>query len=489
MPSLPISDVFSSLPDLDNLCFEYGVEYEGDKIDIPANRYDLLTEKSLYHGLQQYREPKPINYIKVDKPSNITVTVHDNTIRPYVVCAVVKGLNLNEENYQALLDLQEKLHFNVCRHRTLVAIGVHDLETVSKNVSYSCKDPKDIKFIPLNQTTTLHGDQIEEYYKEDKHFGKYVPLLTQHSQFPLIYDDSKVLSLPPVVNGNISKVVVNKTKDVFIECTATDLSRAHTVLNVLCFACSFWSTKQFSIESVAIKYSSKTSVTPQLDSRTVKLNMKEINSFLSLNLSADKVPALLQKMDVIAKVEGDNVVVYVPPQRTDILHKVDVIEDVGIGYSFNKLPRRDDFSMTVAKPQLLNELSDKLRREMAQLGYTETLGLTLVSFAEGHENMRVQYPKNVTDFKKDLKNNPKYGLPEHVPVILKNPSSIEFQQMRTSLVPGLLKFIAENLHHKLPMQVFELGDVVHQVNNAKRAQNQRNLGGVYAGKQSGFEVI
>eukprot|EP00835_Amoeboradix_gromovi_P003345 NODE_217_length_14216_cov_0.430545.p3 type:complete len:489 gc:universal NODE_217_length_14216_cov_0.430545:5887-4421(-) len=488
MPSLPISDVFSDLPDLDNLCFEYGVEYEGDKIDIPANRYDLLTEKSLYHGLQQYRDPKPVKYIKLDKPSNITVAVDDNSFRPYVVCAVVKGLNLNDENYQALLDLQEKLHFNVCRRRTLVAIGVHDLEKVGNKVYYSCKKPTDIKFVPLNQSTTLHGDQVEEYYKNDKHFSKYVPLLTKNETFPLIYDDSKVLSLPPVVNSDFTKVVPNKTKDIFIECTATDLFRAHTTLNVLVFACKFWSFDSFSIESVAINYKSKSTITPDLTSRELHLSIDEINSFLSLELTPREVLPLLLKMDVLATVSNDNVIVHVPPQRTDILHKVDVIEDVGIGYSFNKLPRREDFSMTVAKPQHINSTSDKIRREMAQLGYTESLGLTLVSFAEANEFMRLAYSSNITNFTK-LSNNPEFQLDDKVPVILENPSSVEFQQMRTMLIPGLIKFIAENLHHKLPMQVFEVGDVIYQHDGPKKARNQRNLAAIYAGKQSGFEVI
>lgn len=37
-------------------------------------------------------------------------------IRPYVVCAILRGIKFNEDNYQSFIDLQEKLHQNVCRY-------------------------------------------------------------------------------------------------------------------------------------------------------------------------------------------------------------------------------------------------------------------------------------------------------------------------------------------------------------------------------------
>lgn len=42
----------------------------------------------------------------------------------------------------------------------------------------------------------------------------------------------KVLSLPPIINGAHSAITLN-TKNVFIECTATDLTKAKIVLNTV----------------------------------------------------------------------------------------------------------------------------------------------------------------------------------------------------------------------------------------------------------------
>lgn len=45
-----------------------------------------------------------------------------------------------------------------------------------------------------------------------------------------------VLSLPPIINGAHSAINL-KTKNVFIECTATDLTKAKIVLNTMVRSC------------------------------------------------------------------------------------------------------------------------------------------------------------------------------------------------------------------------------------------------------------
>lgn len=51
-------------------------------------------------------------------------------IRPFVVGAVLIGIKLDADSYASFIDLQDKLHQNICRKRTLVAIGTHDLDSV-----------------------------------------------------------------------------------------------------------------------------------------------------------------------------------------------------------------------------------------------------------------------------------------------------------------------------------------------------------------------
>lgn len=63
-------------------------------------------------------------------PLQMIVKPETSLVRPFVVCAVLRGVKLDAASYNSFIDLQDKLHQNLCRHRTLVAIGTHDLSTL-----------------------------------------------------------------------------------------------------------------------------------------------------------------------------------------------------------------------------------------------------------------------------------------------------------------------------------------------------------------------
>lgn len=85
-------------------------------------------------------------------------------IRPYAVCAILRNLYFTKESYDSFIDLQDKLHQNICRKRSLVAIGTHDLDTVEGPFFYNAKPPNEIKFVPLNQTKEYTGAGIMDLY-------------------------------------------------------------------------------------------------------------------------------------------------------------------------------------------------------------------------------------------------------------------------------------------------------------------------------------
>jgi phenylalanyl-tRNA synthetase beta chain len=75
-------------------------------------------------------------------------------------------------------------------------------------------------------------------------------------------------------------------------------------------------------------------------------------------------------------------------------------------------------------------------------------------------------------------------------VTLSNPKTAEYQVVRTSLLPGILKTVSANKHQPLPLKVFEVSDVVlRDESQSRRSRNQRNISAVYSNKQSGFENI
>ena len=70
--------------------------------------------------------------------------------------------------------------------------------------------------------------------------------------FPVIYDAKRVVcSLPPIINGEHSKLTL-ATKNVFVECTATDLTKAHVVLNAVVTMFSEYAAIPFTAEAVDV---------------------------------------------------------------------------------------------------------------------------------------------------------------------------------------------------------------------------------------------
>jgi phenylalanyl-tRNA synthetase beta chain len=71
--------------------------------------------------------------------------------------------------------------------------------------------------------------------------------------YPIIFDAKRtVLSLPPLINGEHSKIGL-ATRNVFIECTATDLTKAHLVLNTVVAMFSEYCDARFTVEPVQVR--------------------------------------------------------------------------------------------------------------------------------------------------------------------------------------------------------------------------------------------
>ena len=168
----------------------------------------------------------------------------------------------------------------------------------------------------------------------------------------------------------------------------------------------------------------------------------------------------------------DLIDVDVPPTRADVLHQADIMEDVAIAYGFNHLPRSfPNISGTIGQPLPINKLADIVRTEAAMAGWSEALPLILCSHDENFSWLNRKDDGNTA-------------------VKLSNPKTLEFQVVRTSLLPGLLKTIRENKHHTVPMKIFEVSDVAFKdLELERKSRNERHFAAAWYGKTSGFEVV
>lgn len=289
--------------------------------------------------------------------------------------------------------------------------------------------------------------------------------------------DRNVCSLPPIINGNLSKITLD-TRNVFIECTATDRTKAEVVTNTLVAMFSQYCDEPFTVEPVRVvsPHNQQTREVPDVTPRATTAEISYINACCGLALSADQICGLLAKMCLSAKPSADSedlLDVEVPITRTDVLHKCDIMEDVAIAYGFNELNRTLPAGGRgiIGAPLPLNKLADIVRLESAMCGWTEVMPLILCSHDENFAWLNRKDDGTLA-------------------VRLANPKTAEYQIVRTSLLPGLLKTIRENRKHSLPIKVFETSDVVFKDGRAERkSRNERHFAAAFCGKSSGFEVV
>lgn len=531
--SIPRNTLFTHLSrtytdtEFDELCFEFGVELDeitserleatksstvklskealaalSDeviyKIDVPANRYDLLCVEGICRALKVFLGDMEAPSYQVLPPTdkNGVMTVHQSntaTIRPFVVCAILRDVSFNEARYQSFIELQDQLHRNLCRQRTLVAIGTHDLDSVQGPFVYDARTPQDIKFVPLTHTsegTEFNATELMKCYETDpncKHLKPYVPIIKDSPLYPVVLDSNEtVLSLPPIINGSQSRITL-QTTNVFIECTATDLTKANIVLDTVVAMFSEYASAPFTVEAVTVNYVDKNGEiansyeTPQMYTRKEVASVDFVNSLIGINVDPSSMAELCNKIQLgPARLLMDStepiLEVTVPPTRSDILHAVDIAEDIAVAYGYNNIVKTIPKTCTVGGEQPLNALGDLLREEIGRAGYIEVLTHGLCS-------------------KRD--NFTALGRPETAAVALSNPANVEYQVVRTTLLPGLLKTLQHNKSMSFGggFKLFEISDVVlpddrHVVTHTiVGAKNARRVCATYSGPTSGFEVI
>ena len=486
--------------EFDELCFDFGIELDEDtsnserpmingvqeqpqlKIEIPANRYDMLCFEGIQLMLNIFnRKTKSPPYALKPPESGqlqvITVKKETMRIRPYVSGAILRNIKFDEARYASFIDLQDKLHQNLARQRTLVSIGTHDLDTIEGPFTYEALPPKDIKFKPLNQTQEMDGEQLMKFYEKDRHLGRYLNIIRDSPVYPVIFDANRVVcSLPPIINGEHSKITT-KTKNVLIEITALDKTKVEVVNNILVSMFSQYTSEKFTVEPINIisDHNTETRQVPDLTPRSTQAELDYIQACTGVDLSPFAICDLLTRMAYTArpsKSSSNLIDIDIPPTRADVLHQADVMEDVCIAYGFNKLPRAfPKVGATIGQPLAVNKLGDILRHEAAMAGWAEVMPLILCSHDENFGWLNRKDDGSTA-------------------VRLANPKTLEYQVVRTSLLPGLLKTIRENKHHSLPIKVFEVSDVAFKAPELERkSRNERHFAAAWYGKSSGFEIV
>ena len=421
---------------------------EGDALRIQlkdTNRPDLWSTEGLARLLKSHRDNAPPDYSffhpQIGRHAEREVIVDPGLqhIRPYIAAFACEGISIDEAALKALIEAQEKLADGYGRGRSAVAIGIYDASDIAYPVRYDAADPDAAAFVPLEFEREMTLRQI----LSDHPTGRtYSHLLAGKDRFPLIRDSRcEVLSMPPVINSQtLGRVEVG---DSFLFCEATGPELDAILLSMAIMAANM-ADRGGRIHPVTTRYPydtphGRTLTCPYDLTAPMQVDIREIYKVVGSHISTDRIQMALNALGYRDIAVGKQTVNARPaPYRDDILHPIDIVEDVVIGIGYDtfepEMPR--DFTLGKAAPE--EDLADRFRQLMVGSGFQEVFLSILCSRQEQTEDM----------------NDPDAQI-----VAISNPMSESYSAIRASLLPGLLKTEAASRRARYPHRIFEVGEV------------------------------
>lgn len=423
--------------DLEEYIPMIGVSFEGEengevKFEVFPDRIDMFSIEGfareirkflgLDEGLSSYKVKKSDVLFIVDK------SVKD--VRPYLGSALIRNVNLTNETISLLMQLQEKLHETIGRKREKVAIGLHDFSNIKSPFVYKAVSPNEISFLALDSKEEMTLKEILERHEKGKHYSW---ILRHSSKYPVIVDaNNNIISFPPIINAELTRVTEN-TKNILLDVTGKDARVVEHVVNIIC---SSFAERGCEICSVMIN----NKLMPEMKNKKINVSVDYVNKLLGLKLSKTEISKLLKKMGM----EMKNNIVVIPCYRVDIMHPIDIVEDIAISYGYKNFEPRICAAMTIAKRLEKEEFYNFIREFMISLQLQEVVTMILTN----KDNLFRKMCRDYVDVVETL-----------------NPVSKECSVVRDMLIPSLLKVLFENKHNDYPQKIFEIGDIVKITDN------------------------
>ncbi len=462
--SLTVEEMAKWLPWLGLDIEETGPDFV--KVEFNPNRVDFCSYAGVaraFRGLMGWESGLPKYSVQTGEiVLNVDPTVSE--VRPHILGAVVRNIKLDEDSIGELMEMQEDLHWGIGRDRKKASIGVHNLDTVKPPFVYMAADADVVKFVPLDKTEEMTLREILERHEKGV---AYKHLIEWASRYPLIIDrNERVLSMPPIINGELTRVD-SETKNLFLDVTGIDYNAVERSLNVLITALADMGG---TAESVNVTYPDRAIVSPDLTARKMKLRVDYASELLGLRLTEATVVKTLKKCRLNAKKLGKEILeVSIPPYRIDILHEVDLVEEVAIGYGYFKLKPTRPATVTTGEQHRTNEVASHIRQIMTGFGFTEVMNFILTNEADQYQKMRRQVDNVIR---------------------LANPVSTEYSIARRDLLPGLIRNLMDNRHESYPQQIFEVSDVIGiNLRAETRSERRLHVAGVSSHPAANFTQI
>lgn len=378
---------------------------------------------------------------------------------------VIYNYKLTEEVLEELIQFQEKLHSTIGRNRKKIAIGIHDLDKIkTNNFEYKEIDLRKEEMIPLHLEKRMKVVEVIEQLEQGKEYGK---ISIRDSYYhPAIYADGEIISLPPVINSDITRLEPG-TKNLLIDVTGTDSYTVNKTLDILLSILS--EREKNTIGTITCQdINGETAFeTPILERGVIRLKKDYVNKILGFTITTKQIIDLLLRMRWGAEPADNNEIVATYPEyRIDILHPIDVVEDVAVSWGYDKIPIQKPTRMLVAEPNKIESFQRLLARIASGIGFIETKTFSMI-------------PNRIAKLLKEEK--------EEI-IAISNPISMEMSVIRPNIISSIILTLKENMKGFLPLKIFEIGETA-TITKTGNIIVKRKIGLGYMDDEVSFEDI
>jgi len=430
------------------------VDRNAVRVEYSPNRPDFGTDFGIAKALRGLLGKEVGLPTFALSPSGISVSVDRRLkdVRPYIACVTATGLRLDDEDVRQIIALQEDLHNGLGRKRRVVAIGLHDMDAVVPPVSYHGVNST-FKFVPLGWRKPLSIASILSDTAEGTTHGA---ALEGSKVYPVITDENgTVLSFPPIINGEATRVTT-KTKSMFVDVTSTDQKAGDAVLAVVATTLAEAGGR---LGTVSIGYQGRPRTTPDLSPTALPLDLEGIRSVLGMNLSRGEVVKCLARSRL--GVKGSQALG--PRYRVDLLHSVDIAEEVALGYGVDKIEPMYPPSNRPGFFDSFEDFLDSASTVLAGSGFIEMMTFELTDEASLYSKFQRQSSGKLA---------------------VQDPKSLEHCVLRDALIPTLMASLSGNVKSDYPQRIFEIGRVYAR--SREGVDEAWHLGGLVAHSQASF---
>jgi phenylalanyl-tRNA synthetase beta chain len=410
-----------------------------------SNRPDLWCCEGIARQIRAKQQGKlrPYPFLKSRARSRKQLTVAPGleSVRPYVAACAATGYAVTHDGLAQLIQTQEKLADIFGRKRRTVSIGLYRLSQIEFPVTYDLVTPDQARFTPLGMDTVMTLGEILLVHPKGLEYGH---ILAGQERLPLLRDaKGQVLSFPPIINSREIGEVRVGDEALFVEVTGTNLTMVNLTLNIIAMNLA---DRGATIEPVEVVYPYKTEqgtnvVTPLDLGKARTLRISTIEQALGQKLGIQPIKQALEAYGYEVTTARDTVSVTLPPYRQDLMHAMDVVEDVAISRGYSDFQPIMPSQFTVGGLSQVETASDRVRDFMVGMGFQEIISNILGSPQVLSEAMRLE------------------GTEWGQLVEVDNVMSQSYSALRQWILPSLLRVEAASSRAFYPHRIFEVGEV------------------------------